>query len=471
MSGSSQVLREYLVSLGFKIDKQGGAGLDTTLMKLDKRALALGGSLLGVLAAAQAMTQSFAAQMESMYYSSRRIGTTVGNLRAMEQGATRVGITAETMRQTLEGMAMKLRMQPGLAEMLEGLGVPVTGRDKSDVLKDMVGMLKSLKSFPIAAQLANEFGMDANTLFQLTDQYDEFIAAEQRQRDILKSVGTDYEAAAKAGREYANMMRDIQNAAQTLTDTLLVKLMPVMKSWQEGISGGIITLAETINHPSLARGAAGEALADVREGARRLTSDPKGFLNRLPRALGLSSYNSDVNKRGWIDDAQDAYEAHFRLRPGTIDKVWKQESGRGKYMLSPAGAQGHMGFMPSTWKEWGNGGDPNNEADSKNAFARYFTYLLKRYAGDEQAAFAAYNWGLGNVDKQYTPGVGLTGKLPKETLGYLDAMGVPYSGGGVAQTNTFHIHGTDPKGTATAVRSELELANRDLIRNLNSKMR
>jgi len=43
---------------------------------------------------------------------------------------------------------------------------------------------------------------------------------------------------------------------------------------------------------------------------------------------------------------------------------------------------------------------------------RYLRQLLDRYDGDVNAALAAYNWGMGNVERNH-------GRLPEETKTYI----------------------------------------------------
>jgi soluble lytic murein transglycosylase-like protein len=92
-------------------------------------------------------------------------------------------------------------------------------------------------------------------------------------------------------------------------------------------------------------------------------------------------------------------ESATGLPSGILAAQYQIESGGGKHLLSPKGAQGPMQFMPGTWRQWGNGGDINNLQDSMDAGARYDAYLLKRYGGDVRKALAAYNWGMGNRDQ------------------------------------------------------------------------
>ncbi len=82
-----------------------------------------------------------------------------------------------------------------------------------------------------------------------------------------------------------------------------------------------------------------------------------------------------------------------------------------------------MQFMKDTWSEWGGGGNVNNLQDSMNAAARYDTFLLKRYGGDVRKALAAYNWGMGNLDKDISKhGAQWEKFAPKETQAYISKI-------------------------------------------------
>ena len=104
----------------------------------------------------------------------------------------------------------------------------------------------------------------------------------------------------------------------------------------------------------------------------------------------------------------------------------KAESGLRPRAVSPAGAMGLFQFMPATWEEWNRRKYPKVELDIYNPehstflAAAYMEHLLGRYAGNMRKALAAYNFGMGNVDKA----IALRGDawetgLPAETAGYL----------------------------------------------------
>lgn len=76
---------------------------------------------------------------------------------------------------------------------------------------------------------------------------------------------------------------------------------------------------------------------------------------------------------------------------------------------SPAGAMGIAQFMPATAREMGI--DPLNPAQAIDGAARYLARLYRQF-GNWTETLAAYNWGIGNVQRK-----GLSA-APAETRNY-----------------------------------------------------
>ncbi|HHX4807158.1 TPA: lytic transglycosylase domain-containing protein, partial [Yersinia enterocolitica] len=111
-------------------------------------------------------------------------------------------------------------------------------------------------------------------------------------------------------------------------------------------------------------------------------------------------------------------ESQYNLPSTLLDRVYLNESNRGKNLLSPAGAQGPFQFMPATGRDYGlnTREDRMDFNKSSEAAAKYLADLLKDFDGDVNQAVASYNWGQGNVKKH-----GL-GKAPAETRNYLQKI-------------------------------------------------
>jgi soluble lytic murein transglycosylase-like protein len=107
-----------------------------------------------------------------------------------------------------------------------------------------------------------------------------------------------------------------------------------------------------------------------------------------------------------------------RLPEGVLWKLLYQESHfrpdiiTGK-VTSPVGALGIAQFMPATAREWRV--DPLDPSSAIPGAARYLRWLIDR-TGSLDAGVAAYNWGIGNVQRQ-----GLA-KAPRETVNYVAAI-------------------------------------------------
>ncbi len=103
--------------------------------------------------------------------------------------------------------------------------------------------------------------------------------------------------------------------------------------------------------------------------------------------------------------SEDRYDSLIKYYADFTNLDWhkvkaqiKAESAFNPRAKSGAGAKGLGQFMPPTWVEWGTG-DIYNPEDNISATCRYMRWLLNSLNQDDRLAFAAYNWGIGNVKK------------------------------------------------------------------------
>ena len=124
-------------------------------------------------------------------------------------------------------------------------------------------------------------------------------------------------------------------------------------------------------------------------------------------SLDLSYNPADIEQQIRTTAEKQGYGQYADL----LVKQAKQESGFNPYAVSPKGAAGVFQHMPATAQELGI--NPYDPAQSIEGGVKYMGQLLNRYQGDPTKALAAYNWGMGNLDRQ-----GL-GAAPAETQTYL----------------------------------------------------
>lgn len=130
--------------------------------------------------------------------------------------------------------------------------------------------------------------------------------------------------------------------------------------------------------------------------------------------------SSVVKLRKKTDRAQ-AYEPIIRqaskaygVEPELIRAVIRAESNFRSESTSPKGAMGLMQLMPQTAKELGVR-DAYDPRENIMGGTRYLKGLIERYRGDVPTALAAYNWGMGNVERRPE-------QLPRETRVYIDRI-------------------------------------------------
>jgi len=117
--------------------------------------------------------------------------------------------------------------------------------------------------------------------------------------------------------------------------------------------------------------------------------------------------NSDINLEKIIEKAARKYDVDADL----IRSVIKAESNFDPQATSSKGAMGLMQLMPETAKDLG----VKNAYDvQQNVLAgtSYLKSLLDRYDGKVDLALAAYNWGMGNLERS-------PDHLPDETINYV----------------------------------------------------
>lgn len=111
-------------------------------------------------------------------------------------------------------------------------------------------------------------------------------------------------------------------------------------------------------------------------------------------------------------------ESQYELPRGLLSAVMHQESAGKVHARSPVGARGLFQIMPATARDL-RLNDPHDPEPAAQAAARYLSTLYKRYDGDLSLSLAAYNWGMGNVDRYKQQGYRGFDKMPQETRNYI----------------------------------------------------
>lgn len=187
------VIKEFLVALGFKVDPKGPKEFTQTIDNATKSVVKLVQVIAGASLTIAAGVSAFASNLEGLYFASQRVGSSAESLKSAEYAARDLGASAEEARGSIEGMAKFLRDNPGGEDFLKGIGVQT--RDANNNLLGTADLLvnvgQKLKAMPWyqANQYAGVLGIDERTLRAIQD--DKFGQKLDQNRKKLHDSGLD----------------------------------------------------------------------------------------------------------------------------------------------------------------------------------------------------------------------------------------------------------------------------------------
>ncbi|WCM21357.1 hypothetical protein NDK50_07890 [Paraburkholderia bryophila] len=222
---NGNVLREFLVALGFTVDEVGMKKFVTAVEGVTKSVKTVGLEVAAAATGIVAGVKIISSQMENLYYASQRTGATVGNIMALRYAAGQIGLTADQAQGALENFSRTLRLNPGSSNLLDSLGV--TGKDPAERFDSFIAKAKQMQPY-VAAAYAGLFGIDPDTLLMLEQGQDKRLAAEEAYKDKLARFGIDPEQAAKAGVDFNNSIRSVTDTFSDLWIVIESKLAPVL---------------------------------------------------------------------------------------------------------------------------------------------------------------------------------------------------------------------------------------------------
>ena len=246
MAGSN-VLKEFLVKIGFKVDETKYRNFQEVMRTTAKNAAEMGKTLLTATTVGGAGLTTLAKQMEGLYFAAQRTGATAKELKTFSFAAEQIGVNAERAEGAIEGLAAARRTNPGLNGILGGMGIDPHQIDNAKVMVQLLAKLHAMPHFQ-AAQIAGLFGIDEGTFNQLEQglpQMQKYLAIREK---MFAQAGVNPEDQVARGHEFMNQFREFKAETGALADIIAYRLMPAGEKvigWLESMVAWLIKADKT----------------------------------------------------------------------------------------------------------------------------------------------------------------------------------------------------------------------------------
>lgn len=237
MATQSNVLKEFLIALGYELNEPDARRFDAQLKSVTQKFMELGKVALGAgLAMAAALTKT-ATEMERLYFASQRTGAAVSRIMSLRFAAEQIGVSAEQAEAAVESMAQTLRTQPGTHALLQMLGV----KETRDNVQNLLGLVEKLRTMPhfLAAQYAQMFGIDEPTLLMLEKNLPQLVEAQKRFREMGSRAGLDIDKNAEQFHQFMMDLRQLWQGVELLAVAFGVKLLPFASQFVHVLQRGV----------------------------------------------------------------------------------------------------------------------------------------------------------------------------------------------------------------------------------------
>lgn len=244
---NAETLKDFLISLGFKVDEAGARKFDAVVAGTTLKAIELGVKVEAAALSVVAFTAKIASGLDDLYWASQRTGATVEGIKQIGYAVSQVGGSVDGARSSLENLARFMRNNPGAEGFLNRLGVQT--RDASGNMRDMAtiftGVGQRLSSMPYyrANQYAQMLGLDENTLMAMRRGIGQFSG---EYTAMAKAIGYNADVAAVSSNKFMTSLRSFGLMAGMARDK-------IGSSLADGLAGSLERLRRQIleNFPKI----------------------------------------------------------------------------------------------------------------------------------------------------------------------------------------------------------------------------
>lgn len=216
---STEVLQEFLVKLGYKIDSASANRFSSSLSKMNKGVLGVGAAVVGMAFLAQKSMRDFASEMEDLKYTSQLANSSANSINNMSRAMQQFGFKPGQIEGIVQGFAGMIAASPGLEAMMKSMGVGLNP-DKAIEFFNVMRKLEAMPE-PVAIRTAAEFGVDIQSYRLIRGHIGEMTSEWQKVDAANKKIGNNLDEQIKQGREFQNVLRDIGNQVDAISQKLM----------------------------------------------------------------------------------------------------------------------------------------------------------------------------------------------------------------------------------------------------------
>jgi len=223
----ADVLKEFLVKLGFNVDQGGLGRFVGGVTKATEVTTALGVAAVTTTTAIVKSVEIIAQQWERLYYIGQRTGVTAQGLLSVGYAASQIGVGADEALGSLETLSSLMRTNPGIDAFVRGMGH--ISRAETDAAKIQEQFIQGIARFPyyVQVQFAQLAGISERQLFQYRKMADERRRREEEARRLYRDAGVDLVDFDRKSVEFMRHLRDLGLNWDVLTATISARWMPV----------------------------------------------------------------------------------------------------------------------------------------------------------------------------------------------------------------------------------------------------
>jgi hypothetical protein len=225
----AEVLKEFLVRLGFQVDEAGMKKFNSGLISSTTRLAAFSAGIQAAAGLIYAGIWKIAENSAALLSLSEELGVTVGRLKELNFVASLTGSSADALKSSLQGlqsaMAGALIGGGGLATFAR-LGIRIKDanghlRDTTEVLMEIGEKIKKMDR-PKAQMFLGQLGIDKSLYKMLTQDISGVTAA---YREMYAATGMDAQKAAEQSRGFVQEVKMLKAVLGLLAESVNIALI------------------------------------------------------------------------------------------------------------------------------------------------------------------------------------------------------------------------------------------------------